>query len=383
MVRVICKNDIGGFNANSKYGSLDYATEIEIVSTWENLTDTCNITMPNRIRAINSAGVHTNFIVAGSAPLWKRLDPVIIRLGYQYKDDSDNLITQINPVFSGRIRKILPDKPLQFECEDSMIDMKRFSVTNYSNKKLLSGGQTTLDLVIADVFKTAGVNLATAFIFPVVINCEKIIVQSLVFKGTFTLAEIINYFTGQPFHLFCYFKDKVVGGVITQSVLNIGFPTKLGIGADPTSPAVGRFDFNDNIFDSKLDFQRSDDILIQVTAKNFNSNNTKSTPIIVDGTKSPSQVKNPLAEQRTIFTWNLKPEAVRDIANQYLYAFKYTGMRGSFTTCLLPQVRHGDIVELVDDTVEDRNGKYLVKQVTTRLSMDGGTQEIFIDQKIQ
>jgi hypothetical protein len=199
------------------------------------------------------------------------------------------------------------------------------------------------------------------------------------------MAEIFAWFKRDPFHLFCYFKNTYVNGIYTGCQLNIGFPNKLG--RDATKPIKGTFDFNSNIINDRIDYMRADDMKLQVTAINFNRNNTKDAPILVDGATTilngkTTTIKDPEADQRTIYTFDLQPKAVLDIANQYVYQFKYTGMRGSFTTFLQPTIQHGDYIKLVDDLIPDRNGVYLVKQVVTGFGDQGGRQEIYLDQRV-
>ena len=44
-----------------------------------------------------------------------------------------------------------------------------------------------------------------------------------------------------------------------------------------------------------------------------------------------------------------------------------------------PRVKHGDVVELIDSQVPDRNGKYYVKRVSTSFGMEGGRKTIELD----
>jgi len=391
MIQLVCDNSIG-FDAkmNLPY-KFNFATDIEIVSTWENLTDTCRITLPNKLRLRGRD--HTDNLTNGTDALWKRGDPVTIRLGYQYKNNLNKQINSLNTVFTGKISRVYPDKPLIFECEDRMFDLKLKSLSNYNNKSLLINGKTTLDLVIKDIFLKAGLNPATATDSfnnpaPFTISCEPIVITGISFRGTFSLSEIINYFTREPFHLYAYFQNTIVNGVVTATILYIGFPYKLGRAA--TATPKGPFDFNKNIIDSDMDYMRGDDVRIQVSAININTSgnvDTKDKAILVDGTTvtkggKTSTQPDPNAEQRTIYTINKTPAAVLDEANQYAKKFKYTGFRGSFVTFLQPTVTHGDQIKLVDTTIPDRSGIYLVKQVITKFGGGGGRQIIYLDIKV-
>jgi len=72
-----------------------------------------------------------------------------------------------------------------------------------------------------------------------------------------------------------------------------------------------------------------------------------------------------------------------NLANEALSKLKYEGFRGSFTTFLEPQVKHGDVIAIQDDVIPDRNGKYLVRKVVTKFGVDiGGRQIITLDRKV-
>ena len=76
---------------------------------------------------------------------------------------------------------------------------------------------------------------------------------------------------------------------------------------------------------------------------------------------------------------NITVEELRKHANRFLDRLKINGWVGNFTTFLQPRVKHGDVVELIDSQVPDRNGKYYVKRVSTSFGMEGGRQTIELD----
>ncbi len=58
-----------------------------------------------------------------------------------------------------------------------------------------------------------------------------------------------------------------------------------------------------------------------------------------------------------------------------LQKYYYTGYHGKFVTFGLPQVIHGNIVNLTDNILPERSGNYLVKGVKTTFSVTGGYRQ--------
>ena len=98
MFRLISEITIGDFKFN-------YTTKVTINKSFDKMTDTATIEMPNKFLKDNKT------ITVGSNNVFKRNDPVTIKLGY-----FPNLKTE----FEGFISKITPDSPLKLECQDRM-----------------------------------------------------------------------------------------------------------------------------------------------------------------------------------------------------------------------------------------------------------------------
>lgn len=366
MLRLVSNNTIG-----TVILPFNFVTEVEINSTWETLTDTCRITLPKKLNIRTVASQQSDVITNGTIPLWKRLDPVTIKLGYEQTINGVNQQI-LNTVYVGKIARIYPQRPLIFECEDQMLDLKLKSIVNYSKQ-----GVSTLDVILSEIFVAAGFGPGPNYI---PLNVEKIqVVNFTAFSATktvtVTIAEVLDYFK-RLFNVAIYFQANSAG----VYVLNVGFPYKLGRDQAPNPKAI--FNNNDNIITWNLDFMRSDDVLIQIEAINFTKGNVKQ---VITGPKSVPKVTIGDAlnsELRTIYTFDQTPDQVKKIAKQYLYRFKYTGFRGSFTTFLQPTIRYGDAIQLIDTMIPDGNGTYLVKKVVTKFGTEGGRQEIFLDQQL-
>jgi hypothetical protein len=310
-----------------------FCNTVEIVSTWENFTDTAKLIMPAKIRYKNAEGNFIDPILTGENSLWKRGDEVNIRLGYDGTLDHR---------FSGYLTRIHPKRPLEFECQDKMWTLKQVTIPKYTKTVTLK--QLLTDILPSDIeFQAEDITLG----------------KFRITKAT--VVEVLNYIK-KTYGLSAYFQD---------GVLYAGFAYKLGSQID--SQNIYEFTRYVNIIDdSKLDYIREDDINLKVTAISIQNDNTKKEVTVGDD----------LGEQRMIYAYNVDTATLTKLANEALEKYKYEGYRGSFTTFLQPYVKHGQAVKLVDNEIPERTGTYLVRQVTTRAGMEGGRQEIFLDRKI-
>ena len=313
--------------------TFNFVNEVEVVSTWENLTDTAKIILPNNIRPKVDGNVSYE-ITAGDSPIWKRGDSVVLNLGY---DDNNAQI------FKGRITKITPNKPLEFQCEDEMYILKQASV-KYSTEK------ATLKSLMAAIVPSN-----------IKVETEDITLGKFIVTNA-SVAEVLDYLR-KKFGLSSYF--------LPSGNLYVGFAYK-----DVNKITTGNlaeFIFQKNIIDaSNLDFIRDDDTRFKVTAINIKPDNTR----------KKIEVGDSLGEQRTLYFYDVTDAELTTLANESLQKMKYEGFTGSFVTFLQPTVRHGEAIRITDPLIPDRNGVYLVRKVVTRFGVEGGRQEITLDRKI-
>jgi hypothetical protein len=71
-----------------------------------------------------------------------------------------------------------------------------------------------------------------------------------------------------------------------------------------------------------------------------------------------------------------------ELGKNQLYKYHYEGFRGCFTTLGFPFVEWNDNINLLDPIVADRNGQYKVKMVKYKMGMQGLSQEIHLDYRI-
>lgn len=311
----------------------DFVNMVEVVSSWENLTDTARIILPNNIRPKVDGEVSFD-ITAGDAPIWKRGDAVTINLGY---DDNNAQI------FKGRITQIRPSKPLEFLCEDEMYTLKQAGV-KYSTSS------ATLKSLMAAILPD-GITVETEDI-----SLGKFTVTNA------SVAEVLDYLR-KKFGLSAYF--------LPSGSLYVGFAYK---DVDSISTDnLSEFEFYKNIIDeSQLDYTRDDDANFKVTAYNIKPDNTR----------TKIEVGDTLGEQRTLYFYDVSDSDLTKLATESLEKMKYDGFVGSFLTFLQPTVRHGQAIKMIDPEIPDRNGVYLVRKVVTQFGIDGGRQEITLDRKI-
>jgi hypothetical protein len=329
MLRLSSQISLGDYTFNA-------VNQVEIESSWEDLTDRCTIKIPKRIR-IKKNGLFASSITSGDFSLWKRGDPVTVQLGYNER---------LETIFTGVITRITPKLPLEFQCEDNMFILKQTTIRRYKENPATLRSLLTAIIPNSIPFTTEDITLG------------KFSVENA------TVAEVLDYLK-RKFGLSSY---------IESGSLYVGLAYKpADIAANTLNPTAELTFQKDIIEDSNLSYQRDDDVSLNVTAINVKTNNTRQEITVGDT----------LGEKRTLYFYDIRTEAeLRTLATEALEKYKYEGFRGSFTTFLQPVVRHGQAVKLIDPLIPDRNGVYLVKKVITTFGVDGGRQEITLDRKI-
>lgn len=316
--RLICKINIGRYQ-------FDYVHEVEVNSSWENLTDTAKITLPKKLSFKNKP------LASGADALFKKGDKVKIELGYAGK-----LLEVYNTVFEGYISAIKPNVPFTIECEDAMWLLKQSTITkawkSVSLKQLLNEIQSELQVEADEI--TLGQFRVTRV----------------------TPAQILQDLK-EKYGLYSWVRDNKLYCGKVGTLLNAN---------------IKKFVFQEDIVSSELTYLRKEDIKIKVKGISILPNNTKIE--VEEGDKD--------GELRTFNYYNLKESDLRKVVKQDAERLRYEGYKGSFESFLLPQVRHGDIALLDDLLLPDRKGKYLIKSVNTSFGQGGGRQKIEIDRKV-
>ena len=298
----------------------DFVNEVEIETSYENLTDTAKITIP---RKLNFDGKP---IAVGVDSIFKRGDSVKIELGY---------FPDLRTVFDGYISKVNPKTPIVLECEDKMFILKTTIISKYS--------KTSVTLK----------NLLTDIIGDVVEFRTLLDVELGSFKvSNASVAKVLDTLKSD-YGFYSYF---------VNGVLNVG------LAADSSDTQTIEYKFEENIIDdSSLEYQRSEDMRLKVKAVSINSS---------DNSKIEVEVGDEDGALKTFYTQNATLEGLRQFANLKLTEWKYEGFSGSFTTFGEPYIRHGDTAKLISDKFPEKNGLYEVVSVKRIFGMDGYKQDI-------
>lgn len=295
----------------------DFCESLQIVSSFEDLTDTAKIKFPRKL-SLNGKN-----IFLGETAKFKRGDIVKIEVGYDPK---------LRTVFEGYVNKIGSNIPIEIECEDAMFLLKKNTIKSF-------------------VKETVSLKELLTAILPTGIEFEALDVQLGSFRiSNKTSAQVLDVL--KDYGLYSYFTD---------GKLYCGF----AFNASKTN--TEEFAFEENIItQDDLQYQQADDINIKVVAISMQSDNSKKEITVgdVDGA------------QRTFYSNPNTTEAdLKKFADLKLNEVRYTGYVGSIFTFGEPYMRHGDIAKITSKKLPERNGNYLVKSVTRSLSVDGGYKQ--------
>lgn len=292
---------------------------LEIESSWEVLTDTCVITIPRKLQWNGKT------IAVGKQPLFKRGDKVVVELGY----DDENVVE-----FIGYIRDIEVATPVTIRCEDSAFLLKK-------SPKTISFEKVTLK----DLLKK---------ILPVGIDFEALDINLGQFRlKNATPAQVLNELR-KNYNLYSFFRGEK---------LFVGF-------AYPPSRTINtlKFEFERNVISDNLEYRRVEDVKIKVKAISMLSDNKKIE--VVEG--------DPDGDTRTFHYYNIQEQDLKKMAKEEIERLRYSGWVGDFLAFGQPFVKHGDVVELIDNKL-DRQGSYLVKKTAVNFGLDGYRRTIFLD----
>jgi len=360
MVNLVTKTEIGKWvNGEfvAKY-TFDYSHECEINSSWENITSTARIVIPKKInmqsRVQNADGTYevVPATFTGEDAIIKKKDAIRIWAGYDYPN-KNGFTTEMPLQFDGFVTNIDPSFPVTIQCEDVMFLLKQRKI------KFFEKASATLDDIMQGILpKDDQGNLLYPYKVEDV-NIGKFKVEDA------TVIETLDYLR-RTFGFSVFFQDGVIYCGFKYQTSKIG-----DFIADESKTPL--FHFQHNIIESKsLKWQDKDDIDYQVKVINIKDKNkrTEKTYGDLDG------------EIRTIHFYDANDADLEKLAMETLNKMKYTGYRGSFKTFLLPKIVHGTAVELQDEILADRNGTYLVSEVTTTFGMNGGRQVITLNRAI-
>lgn len=362
----------------------DFVNEFECNDNWRDLTNKGKLVIPKNLYYRDQYGklkpIHgTNVNIGGfssTAPLVLRGDKITIQAGYKYFNAAGNEVTDTSTVFSGFISKVGSKIPIECEIENNMWLLKQTPV-----------GLRTFS-------KNEGLSAILAYI-----------IQGTPFTyNTLTQTTFGNFTVG----------NETACQVLQRLQKTFGFESyfrgnELRCGAIIYLPGEGKtqnFFFQQNIIDDELEYVRKDDITLSAVAHNTIEESTGQTTkdghaktkrtrleVLVtlrNGIKTVRQINrgdvvpaNNEGERRTLFFPGATTvQQLADLAFNEIVKYYYTGLRGKFTTFGIPFVQQGDVANIQDPILPERNGQYKIKEVEYSGGINGMRQVISLDYKL-
>ena len=322
----------------------DFCNDITIRSSWKDMTDTCSIIIPRKLRF---EGVD---IFAGSNPLIRRGDKVDVYLGYE---------PYLNLEFSGYIAEVNPTLPIELKCESSMWLFKQFRL----NKIFPTGTKLkTILTYIIDKYKDSSIYST----FKTDIKIEVLDTN----LGEFKIEN------ATPVQFFDELEKKY--GFITFMRNNTIY---CGLAYYPNQRKELKLAFEDTIISSEMEYRTKEDQRVQIKAISINAVE-KTRAVGTKNVKVQVTVGDPDGAIQTFHYMGLNAAQLTERANEQLNSLKYTGFYGGFTTFGEPIIKHGDGIVLTDPTLPEKNGTYLVKGVQKTFGLNGFRQIVDLDIKI-
>ena len=378
-------------NRNAVF-TFNFANEIEVNSSWKNLTDTAKIKFPKNVFIKHPDGSKTslkdtNKFINGRQPnqqnaAFFRGDKIEIQASYIYIDrNGKEILPDPDVIFTGYITKVINKMPIELDCEDNMYALKQIFLDK------MSWAAADISDVITYILKDTNFSFTTG--------------GATMSLGNFrienqTPAEVLEYLR-KTFHVESFFR----GDVLHCSPF-VYYP-------DTNNNPPHLLYFQKNIISDEMQYTRADDVKVGVKAYSISKAElatqtfdgrmkNKATRLEVFATKDnkgnvifkdlTGGIKAGIDEGSfgnvvTLFYADGNTlDGLKQFAKARLNRLYYEGFRGTFTTFGLPFIQHGDQVQFIDNVLPERNGTYFVKSVTRTFGMGGYRQKVEIDLRI-
>ena len=311
----------------------DFVNEIDMESAYDNLTDTCKITIPRNLSLKGKP------IAVGSEAIFKRGMSIKIELGYD-----DNLKT----VFQGYISHVHLSIPVTLECEDSMWLLKNNTLDNKSWASV--DLKTFLKYIIPSSvsYTTDGFTYENLGKFRISNNATSAQCLDTIRKNN----NIISFFRNNKLYVGVAFHESLTKTKVFGSEKNV-------------------------IDDKSLEWMDRDEVKIKVQGASVQSNNK-----VIKYTY-PENLLNEKVPTTKLNVAGISLSQLKKNCKDYYNKFQYTGYKGSFLTFGEPLINHGDKVGFNSDKLPERNDDlYIVKSVKRSFGQGGYRQTIELGQKI-
>jgi hypothetical protein len=316
--------------------TFEFVHDIEIISSYDQLTDTCTIVLP---RNINFVGENA---VSGIDSLFKRGDKIDVNVGYD-----GNLVNR----FKGFVLKVDLELPIKITCEDFSYILKKKVLTKKSYSTV-----STSELIKHIVGKDV----------KYVVTSEQTLGQFIIQDGV-TALQVLKYLNDNH-KIYSWFRGDT---------LYVG----LAFVNDLRQNRV--YDTERNIITNNLQYNIEEDISIKVKATSVNQKivggKSKEEKIVVfyPDEKSEGSVRSYSGKM------NIDEASLRKEAKAFFESLKFDGYTGTFETFGAPAINHGDSVNIINNEFpEQNNTRYLVKSVKTNFGVNGYRNTVELGGKI-
>jgi len=287
---------------------------VTISKNIKSLTQTAIVEFPKNVLFSNDSKKRL-------AEVLKTGDKVSIRLGYN---------NVLNTEFVGYIARIEQSVPIRIHCEDEMFTLKRKTITP----------KTFAAATLGDVIDYVAVGVP--------VN----IVDRSIKLGKFSMdkvspATVLKYISDN-YSLVCFFKE---------GVLVVGFPYSFTAQAK-----VFVYDFQQNIADNNLEYQRTDTSKIVIKAISNLKTGKKITVWL--------PYKGAEGDVRSLNFGEMTEAELRVHAEAELVRYSYDGYKGAVTGFGFPFVQITEVVQLRDRNFADQEGTYFVDAVEVEFNTD-------------
>lgn len=329
MLRLTSKISVGGY-------SFTKCVEVEIHSGWEEMTDRCTITIPRKVKWIDKE------LASGTSPALKVGDPVKVELGYDFN---------FSTYFQGYVVSIGAKTPVTIECQDAFWFLKQCT------GKFSLGKGSTIEDIHAEIKR---VYQASA-----IYKQHKAEIKFSPLKNT-QVGTVRADNVSMAFVLSTLQKKSGLVSFMRENTLYTGLAYY-----DDQRNEVDR-QFNYNIISDSMEQRRAEDSKIKLVVKCIDNKNL-----------APVEVGDADGDAVTLLLSGLTTQdQMRERGLTELPRYKYDGWSGSFTTFGDAFIKHGDVINLSDPIIKDRNGKFFVKKVTTNFGVDGFKNTVELHKKL-
>lgn len=363
--------------------NFDFVTTFESSDTWKDLTNKGRLMLPKNLYYTDQTGrvqpLHgTNINIGGfiDVPLFLRGDKVLLTAGYKYYDKAGVEVVEDSVIFDGFISKVHSQIPIELELEDNMWLLKQTPAPTYTFSDTDTLENILATLLVGTPFTYKALTSTTFGEFQI---------------GNESVAQVLQRMQKTYGFEFYFKRNELRGGMIIY--IESEAQTQI-------------FRFQQNIISDDLQYMRKDDIVLSALAHNTivedtgkmckdGTAKTKHTRLevlvtIKNGVRVDTVInkgdtipENIEGERRTFFFPGAKTVTeLADLAYDKLIQYYYTGLRGTFTTFLIPFVSQGDNADIKDPILPERDGVYKIKSVEYTGGVNGGRQTIHLDYKL-